>query len=227
MKKIGIIGGMSLQSTLHYVEGLNDVINKKLGGLTSPRILLSSVDFAEYEPLQRSGDWDLIGKMLADEAKLVQAGGADFVILATNTMHKVADQIQSAINIPFIHIADATKDVILKDGIKNIGLLGTRYTMEQDFYKGKLEQAGLNVIVPDEMDRKIINDIIFGELCLGIVKPESAQKYQEIIQKLKDAGAEGVILGCTEIGMLVQESVLPLYDTTEIHVMAAAKLAME
>jgi aspartate racemase len=181
MKKIGILGGMSLQSTLHYIEGLNEVINKKMGGLTSPRILLSSVDFAEYEPLQRSADWDLIGTMLSNEAKLIEVAGADFIIMATNTMHKVAEKIQSEINIPFIHIADATKDVILADGIKNIGLLGTKYTMEQKFYKGKLDQAGLNVIVPDENDRQIINDIIFQELCLGIVKPESAEKYQNII----------------------------------------------
>ncbi|MDL2295198.1 aspartate/glutamate racemase family protein [Lachnospiraceae bacterium OttesenSCG-928-E19] len=227
MKKIGIIGGMSLQSTIHYIEDLNNIINGKLGGLTSPRILLSSVDFSEYEPLQRSGDWDLIGKRLAAEAKDVQAGGADFIILATNTMHKVADQIISVIDIPFIHIADATCDVILADGIKNIGLLGTKYTMEQDFYKGKLESAGLNVIVPNAEDRMIVNDIIFNELCLGIVKHGSVTKYQEIISKLKDAGAQGVILGCTEIGMLVTESVLPLYDTTKIHVNAAAELAIK
>jgi aspartate racemase len=142
-------------------------------------------------------------------------------------MHKVANQIVSFINIPFIHIANATCDVILSDAIKNIGLLGTKYTMEQDFYKGELEQAGLNVVVPNEEDRNVVNDIIFQELCLGVIKTESAKKYQEIISQLKDAGAEGVILGCTEIGMLVKESVLPLYDTTEIHVKAAARYAME
>lgn len=227
MKKIGILGGMSLQSTIHYIEGLNNEINGTLGGLASPRILLSSVDFSEYEPLQRSGYWDLIGKNLAAEAKYIEYGGADFLILATNTMHKVADIITSAINIPFIHIADATRDVILTDKITNIGLLGTSYTMEQDFYKGKLEQSGLNVIVPDAGDRKIVNDIIFNELCLGIVKPESEQKYQEIIVKLKNDGAQGVILGCTEIGMLIKKSVLPLYDTTVIHVRAAARYAMK
>ena len=227
MKKIGILGGMSLQSTIHYIEGLNKEINKTFGGFVSPRILLSSVDFSEYEPLQRSGDWDLIGKNLAAEAKYLESGGADFIIHATNTMHKVADIIQASIKIPFLHIADATRDVILVDGIKTIGLLGTKYTMEQDFYKGKLEQAGLAVIVPDEDDRKAVNDIIFQELCLGIVKSESAKKYQRIITKLKDAGSEGVILGCTEIGMLVKESVLPLYDTTEIHVKTAAKHAIE
>jgi aspartate racemase len=226
MKKIGILGGMSLQSTMHYIEGLNKEINCALGGLASPRIIMSAVDFAEYEPLQASGDWDLIGQNLAKEAKAVESGGADFVILATNTMHKVAPQIMEAINIPFIHIADATIDAISADGLKNVGLLGTKYTMEQDFYKGKLEQAGLNVIIPNESDRNVVNDIIFGELCLGVVKEESAQKYQAIIAKLQDAGAEGVILGCTEIGMLVKRSLLPIYDTTEIHVKAAAKYAM-
>jgi aspartate racemase len=198
-----------------------------LGGLVSPRIILSAVDFSEYEPLQRLGDWELIGKNLSKEAINIEAGGADFLIIATNTMHKVWDKIQSAINIPIIHIADATKDVILKDGIKNIGLLGTSYTMEQDFYKGRLEAAGLNVIVPDQADRKTVNDIIFQELCLGIVNPQSAEKYQGIISKLKDAGAEGIILGCTEIGMLVKQSVLSIYDTTKIHVQAAAKYAMQ
>ncbi|MDR2869418.1 MAG: aspartate/glutamate racemase family protein [Deferribacteraceae bacterium] len=227
MQKIGILGGMSLQSTLHYIEGLNNEISTALGGLASPRILLSSVDFAEYEPLQRSADWDLIASKLAAEAKLIEVAGADFLILATNTMHKVADQITAAINIPFIHIADATCAAIKADGLQKIGLLGTQYTMEQDFYKGKLVAAGLNVLVPAEADRKIINDVIFQELCLGIVKEESAQKYQEIIAKLQDAGAEAVILGCTEIGMLVKKATLPLYDTTEVHVKAAARLALQ
>ena len=227
MKKIGILGGMSLHSTIHYIDGLNREINKAKGGLASPRIVMSAVDFSEIEPLQRSGDWSRMAKVLSDEAKYIEMGGADFVILSTNTMHKVADDITAAIKIPFIHIADATRDAILADGIKTIGLLGTRYTMEQEFYKGRLASAGLKVIIPNDSDRKIINDIIYQELCLGIVKTESEKQYQNIIEKLKADGAEGVILGCTEIGMLVKKSSLPLYDTTEIHIRAAAKYAME
>jgi aspartate racemase len=185
------------------------------------------VDFEEYELLQSSGYWDLIGEKLAAEAKCVEAGGADLLILATNTMHKVADKIISAIKIPFIHIAEATCDVILADGVKNIALLGTKYTMEHDFYKGRLTAAGLNVIIPDDDDRKTVHDIIYDELCVGVIKPESEQKYQKIIAKLKGEGAQGVILGCTEIGMLVKESVLPIYDTTAIHVKTTARYAME
>lgn len=226
MKTIGIIGGMSIQSTIHYIEDMTNIVHEKLGGLNSPKIAMSCVNFAEIEPGQRSGDWDMLGDILADHARRVVAAGADFVILATNTMHKVADKIQNAVDVPFLHIADATADAIKKDGLVKIGLLGTSYTMEQDFYKGRLAAAGLDIIVPNAADRKIVNDIIFQELCVGIVRDESRREYNRIIESMIADGATAIILGCTEIGMLIDRASVPLYDTTKIHVAAAVNAVL-
>ena len=216
MKTIGLIGGMSWESTVSYYQLINQAVKNQLGGLHSAKILLYSVDFAEIEAYQYQGQWEKAGQVLAEIAQKLEQAGADLVLICTNTMHKVAPQVQEMITVPLLHIARATADALVADKIKKVGLLGTKYTMTQDFYKQELFEAGLQVLVPDEDDMDAVNRIIFEELCLGQIKPASKTTYLDIIAKLQEAGAEAVILGCTEIGLLVQEqdTSLPLYDTT-------------
>lgn len=229
MKTIGLIGGMSWESTVSYYSMINEEVKKRLGGLHSAKILLYSVDFAEIEALQHSGKWDESGQMLAEAAACLEKGGADFVLICTNTMHRVAPQVAAAVRIPLIHIADATAAALQAQGVKNVALLGTAYTMEQDFYKGRLSQNfGMTVLVPEAQDRAIVHHIIYDELCLGQIRSESRQRYVDIIKKLKDRGAEAVILGCTEIGLLISaaDSCLPAFDTTSLHAQEAVRLAL-
>ncbi|NHI01658.1 aspartate/glutamate racemase family protein [Oceanimonas sp. MB9] len=229
MKTIGLIGGMSWESTLGYYKEINEGVKQRLGGLHSAKIVLHSVDFQPIEQLQHRGDWAGTADILIDAAKSVEAGRADFVLICTNTMHKVAADIERNIHIPLLHIADATAEALTQDGVRKVGLLGTAFTMEQDFYKGRLtEQYGLDVVVPNEADRKIVHDIIYGELCLGEIKDESRQAYLRIVNELRQAGAEAVILGCTEIGLLIgqEHTEVPLYDTTVIHAAKAVEWAL-
>lgn len=229
MKCIGLLGGMSWESTVSYYQALNRGIRAQLGGLHSARVLLNSVDFAGIERLQHAGDWPATARLLAAEARKLQNGGADFLLIGTNTMHKVAPEIEAAIDIPLLHIADATAAKLRADGITRVGLLGTRFTMEQDFYKGRLqERFGLAVLVPDEAGRERVHRIIYDELCLGEIRESSRAEYLAIIEELAAAGAEAVILGCTEIALLVGDAraAVPLYDTTAIHAEAAVALAL-
>lgn len=229
MKTIGLIGGMSWESSAEYYRLINEAVKEQLGSLHSAQLLLYSVDFAEIERLQHAGDWDAAGRILADAARRLERGGANFLLLCTNTMHKVAAAITEAVAIPFIHIADPTATQIRAAGVRTIGLLGTRFTMEQAFYRGRLEaEFELRVIVPNEADRATIHRIIYDELCLGIIRPESRADYRAIMARLVEAGAEGIILGCTEITLLVQpeDATVPLFDTTRLHAEAAVKLAM-
>ncbi len=228
MKTIGLIGGMSWESTASYYQLINETIKEKLGGLHSAKILLYSVDFAEIERYQASGDWDKSAEVLSQIAQNLEQAGADFIVICTNTMHKVAPQIQKTISIPILHIAQATADALLENGIKKVGLLGTKYTMTQDFYKEKLFEAGLDVVIPDQAGVEEVNRIIYDELCLGQIEESSKQAYLAIIDDLKNAGAEAVILGCTEIGLLVkqEDTDVPLFDTTAIHAKKAAKVAV-
>ena len=229
MKTIGLIGGMSWESTITYYQVINETVKNALGGFHSAKILMYSVDFAELEENMSKGNWDGNAEILTDVSKRLEQAGADFIVIATNTMHKLVPQIESKINIPILHIADATATAIKKDGHKKVALLGTRFTMTQDFIKQKILETGIEVIVPDEEDIKTVDNIIFNELCLGQVLNSSREKYQHIIEKMKAQGAEGVILGCTEIGMLIsqKDSVLPVYDTTLIHAAEAANLALK
>lgn len=220
MKTIGLIGGMSWESTLPYYRLINEGIRSKLGGLHSAKLLLHSVDFHEIEACQRSGDWDRAGELLAEAAVGLAGAGADAIVLCTNTMHKVAGAIESRCHLPFLHIADATGRAITSKGMTRVALLGTRYTMEQDFYLGRLnKQFSIATLVPPAEQRNVINQIIFDELCMGTFTEGSRQYYLEVIQELASQGAEGVIFGCTEIGLLVSEaqSALPVFDTTRIH----------
>ncbi|HHQ4444364.1 TPA: aspartate/glutamate racemase family protein [Aeromonas veronii] len=229
MKCIGLLGGMSWESTVSYYQALNRGVRAQLGGLHSARVLLNSVDFAGIERLQHAGDWPATARLLAAEARKLQDGGADFLLIGTNTMHKVAPEIEAAIDIPLLHIADATATKLRADGITRVGLLGTRFTMEQDFYKGRLqERFGLAVLVPDEAGRERVHRIIYDELCLGEIHASSRTEYLAIIEGLAAAGAEAVILGCTEIALLVGDAraAVPLYDTTAIHAEAAVALAL-
>ncbi|MCE9846758.1 aspartate/glutamate racemase family protein [Aeromonas allosaccharophila] len=229
MKCIGLLGGMSWESTVSYYQALNRGVRAKLGGLHSARVLLNSVDFAAIERLQHAGDWPATARLLAAEARKLQDGGADFLLIGTNTMHKVAPEIEAAIDIPLLHIADATAAKLQADGITRVGLLGTRFTMEQDFYKGRLQaRFGLAVLVPDEAGRERVHRIIYDELCLGDIRDASRAEYLAIIAGLAAAGAEAVILGCTEIALLVGDAraAVPLYDTTAIHAEAAVALAL-
>ncbi|HDO1311954.1 aspartate/glutamate racemase family protein [Aeromonas veronii] len=229
MKCIGLLGGMSWESTVSYYQALNRGVRAQLGGLHSARVLLNSVDFAGIERLQHAGDWPATARLLAAEARKLQNGGADFLLIGTNTMHKVAPEIEAAIDIPLLHIADATAVKLRADGITRVGLLGTRFTMEQDFYKGRLqERFGLAVLVPDEAGRERVHRIIYDELCLGEIRESSRAEYLAIIAGLAAAGAEAVILGCTEIALLVGDAraAVPLYDTTAIHAEAAVALAL-
>lgn len=229
MKTIGLIGGMSWESTITYYEILNKEIATRLGGLHSAKIIMYNVDFSELEENMSKGKWDDNASILSEAAKTLEDAGADFIVIATNTMHKLVPQIEKHIKIPVLHIAEATANVIKRDRLQKIGLLGTKFTMTQDFIKDRLIKSGLEIIVPDEKDIDLINDVIFNELCLGKILDSSRKEYQRIISYLKEQGAEGVILGCTEIGMLIsqQDSVLPVYDTTIIHAKEAAKLALK
>ena len=229
MKTIGLLGGMSWESTALYYRWINELVREKLGGLHSAKIAMYSVDFQEIEELQHSGEWDATGKILSTAAKQIENAGADFLLICTNTMHKVAPQVEAAIDIPLLHLADATANRIKADGIKNIGLLGTRFTMEQDFYAGRLrDEHGLNVILPSSAEREIVHRVIYEELVLGVVRDESRLEYLRIMETLRAQGAEGVIEGCTEIVMLVQQkhTDIPLFDTTSIHAQAAVEMAL-
>ena len=228
MKTIGMIGGMSWESTQTYYRLINERINATLGGLHSAKMLLASVDFAEIEECQSKNAWDKAGAILADAAARLEKAGADFVIVCTNTMHKVAPAIADQIKIPLIHIADATAEQLHEAHISKIGLLGTKYTMQEDFYIGKLMKAGIDVLIPTPEDIEVVNSVIFNELCLGKVKEESRQNYLKILHDMKNRGAEGIILGCTEIGMLIQQQhvALPVFDTTIIHAQKAAEMAL-
>ncbi|QQK08609.1 aspartate/glutamate racemase family protein [Miniphocaeibacter halophilus] len=227
MKTIGLIGGMSWESTTLYYEIINKVVSEKLGGLHSAKILLYSVDFAEIEELQRKGQWNKSADILAEIAMNLEVAGADFILICTNTMHKVAGKVQGKINIPILHIAEATVAKLKENKISKVLLLGTKYTMTEDFYKGKLKAKGIDVVVPNEEDIEIVNEIIFSELCLGKINEKSKEKYIKIINSYKDRGIEGVILGCTEIGLLINQNDLeiPVFDTTIIHCEQAANYA--
>lgn len=230
MKTIGMLGGMSWQSTVSYYQVLNQGIEQALGGLHSAKIILNSVDFSEIEKLQHQSDWEQLAKNLTNAACSVEAAGADFLVICTNTMHKVAPQIEQKLSIPILHIADATGDQLRVNNVHCVGLLGTRFTMAQDFYKGRLmDNYAIDVLVPDEDQQTIVHDIIYQELCAGEILPSSRRHYLEIISSLTARGAEAIILGCTEIGLLVQQqhTEAPLYDTTTIHAAAAVSLALE
>jgi aspartate racemase len=230
MKTIGLIGGMSWESTAEYYRIINQTIKERLGGHHSGKILLYSVDFSEIETLQREGRWGEATEFMCHAAMLVERGGAECVLICTNTMHKMAAEVQQAVKIPLLHIADGTAMAIKKRGIERVALLGTKYTMEEDFYKGRLrEQYGFEVLVPPEEERDTINQTIYDELCLGKVEGESRKRFVQIIERLKERGAEGVILGCTEISLLIKQKDCPLelFDTTAIHARAAVDFALE
>jgi len=229
MKTIGLLGGMSWQSTALYYKSINEGVKVELGGLHSAKICLNSVNFGEIEKLQHDGKWHETAVILAKAAKSVEAAGADFLLICTNTMHKVAAEIEAEISIPILHIADATANRLKADGITKVGLLGTRFTMEQDFYKNRLiEKFGIDVIVPDDDDRTLVHDVIYDELCLGEAKTSSREQYLDIVDKLHGQGVEAVIMGCTEITLLLnqKDTQVLLYDTTAIHAEEAVKLAL-
>jgi aspartate racemase len=230
VKTIGLIGGMSWESSIEYYRIINETTKTKLGGLHSAKSLMYSVDFAEVEILQHQGKWAEAADMLVDAAKRLENGGADFIVLCTNTMHKVAEEIQASVQIPLLHIADATAQVVKDSGIRAIGLLGTRFTMEEEFYKGRLsQQYGLQVHIPNAQEREVIHRVIYDELVVGEIKQHSKEQYLGIIERMLAQGAEGVILGCTEIGLLIhkQDSRVPLFDTTRIHAEAAVEYALK
>ena len=230
MQTIGLIGGMSWESSAEYYRLINQFTQKKLGGANSAKSLMISVNFGELEKLQHKGHWNVLEQNMVDAARQLQAGGANFIVLCTNTMHRFAEAIETAVNIPFLHIADATAKQIKTCDIKNVGLLGTRFTMEQDFYKQRLiDVYGLNVIIPNEQDRNAIHRIIYDELVKGIIREESRIIHREIIARLIDDGAEAIILGCTEIMLLVEQSdsAVPVFDTTTIHAHAAVEKALQ
>lgn len=229
MKTIGLIGGMSWESTVPYYRQVNEGIKARLGGLHSAKVVLYSVDFHEIEQLQRDGDWDTAGEVLADAARRVQAAGADLLVLCTNTMHKVAPQMEAGVSIPLLHIADATGAAITAAGHRMVGLLGTRFTMEQDFYRQRLQDRhGLQVLVPDADDRRIVHDVIYDELCRGVIRDPSRDAYRRVMDDLVARGAQAIILGCTEISLLVgpQDARVPLFDTTALHASAAVEAAL-
>ncbi len=229
MKTIGLLGGMSWESSALYYRTINQLIRNRLGGLHSAKIAMVSVDFHEIESLQDKGLWQQAGEILATSAKQIEAAGADFLLICTNTMHKVSAQVESAIDIPLIHIADATADQIRSQGINTIGLLGTRFTMEEDFYTGRLKNLhGLEVIIPSSADRDLVNRVIYDELVLGIIKEESRQAFLKVMADLVERGANGIIEGCTEIVILVEQkhTEIPLFDTTAIHAEKAVELAL-
>ncbi|NHC45212.1 aspartate/glutamate racemase family protein [Motilibacter aurantiacus] len=225
---VGLLGGMSWESSAEYYRLLNELVRERLGGLHSARVVLASVDFADIERLQAAGEWDEAGEVLAGLAKGVEAAGAEILLLCTNTMHKVADQVQAAVGIPLLHLCDAAASAVRAAGVTRVGLLGTGFTMEQAFYRDRLAAHGLDVLVPEAADRATVHRVIYDELCQGIVREESRQAYREVISRLVDAGAEGVILGCTEIELLVgqDDSPVPVFPTTRLHVEAAVAAAL-
>lgn len=228
MKTLGLLGGMSWESTVTYYQLINETVKRELGGLHSAKLLLYSVDFAEIEEYQAKGEWDKSAQVLAEAAENLEKAGADYIVICTNTMHKVAPQIGAHVSIPLIHIADATADALLNAGIETVALLGTKYTMTQDFYKERLTARNLQVLIPGEQDVETVNSVIYEELCLGILSPASRAEYVRIIGELKQRGAQAVILGCTEIGLLIsqEDSPLPVFDTTMIHAEKAAMTAV-
>ncbi|MGQ0799910.1 MAG: aspartate/glutamate racemase family protein [Pseudomarimonas sp.] len=229
MKTIGLIGGMSWESTVPYYRIVNEVVKSRLGGLHSAKVILYSVDFAEIERMQSADDWWAAGELLAQAARSLQAAGAHYLVLCTNTMHKVAPAIEAAVSIPLLHIADATARAIKASGFKSVGLIGTRFTMEHAFYKDRLvEQHGLTVLVPSEDGRALVHRVIYEELCLGLMVPSSRESYRQVMADLVSAGAEAIILGCTEITLLVgqPDATVPLFDTTYIHAKSAADYAL-
>lgn len=229
MKTIGLIGGMSWKSTVTYYQIINDTVKDQLGGLHSAKILLYSVDFSEIEECQVRGEWDKSADILAVAAQKLEKAGADFILICTNTMHKVAPQIQRRISIPIIHIADATAEKLNENYVRTVALLGTKYTMMEKFYKERLENSGIRVIIPDHDDVELINRVIYEELCLGIINVASRKEFIRVMNSMKEKGAEGVILGCTEIGLLINQndSTIPVFDTTQIHAHVAAIKAIE
>ncbi|ERK67062.1 aspartate racemase [Leptotrichia sp. oral taxon 215 str. W9775] len=229
LKTIGLIGGMSWESTATYYKIINETVKEKLGGLHSAKCILYSVDFQEIEECQANGNWEKSGEILGEAAYNLEKAGADFIVICTNTMHKVVNQIKEKISIPILHIAEMTAEKILEKGLKNIALLGTKYTMEQDFYKSKLIEKGINVIIPDKNDIETINEVIYDELCLGTINFNSKKKFLEIVDKLRSKGAEGIILGCTEIGLLIknEDTDVPLFDTAIIHAEQAAMYSIK
>jgi aspartate racemase len=229
MKRIGLLGGMSWESSSEYYRLVNEAVRDRLGGLHSADCLLRSVDFASVEALQREDRWDEAGELLAAEARALQDAGAELLVLCTNTMHKVAEPIVAAIDIPFVHIADTTAHAVRAAGLERVGLLATAYTMEQDFYVGRLrERHGLDVLVPGADDRRVVHDVIYGELCVGVVDDGSRDAYRAIMGRLADAGAEAILLGCTEIDLLVgaRDAPVPVFDTTRLHAERAVELAL-
>ena len=229
MKTIGLLGGMSWESTALYYREINEAVKERLGGLHSARLVLVSLDFHEVERLQQAGEWEAAGRLLSDAARSLEAAGADFVVLCTNTMHRVAPAIEGAVRIPLLHIADPTAEAIRAAGLSRVGLLGTRFTMEQDFYRERLRgRHGIEVLVPGEADREIVHRVIYEELCVGRVVDSSRAQYRRILGSLAAEGAEAVVLGCTEITMLVgsADSPVPLFDTTALHARAAASLSI-
>ena len=229
MKVIGLVGGMSWESTVPYYCRINELVKHRLGGLHSARVVLYSVDFHDIEKLQHAGRWDEAGAILATAARALAAAGADFIVLCTNTMHQVVGAIETAVTIPVLHIADATATQIQRAGLRRVGLLATRFTMEQDFYRGRLESRhGIEVLVPDQGERDLVHRVIYDELCLGVISDTSRERFREIITHLFERGAEGIIYGCTEIGLLVSQadSPVPVFDTTQIHAAAAVDFAL-
>lgn len=229
MKTIGLIGGMSWESSQLYYQLVNRAVREKLGGLHSAKCILFSVDFAEIEVMQKEGRWDEAGERMAEAARSLEAAGADFIVLCTNTMHKLASFIQGATPLPFLHIGDATAAAILREGHQRVGLLATRFTMEQDFYTGRLrDKHGLEVLLPNGQERQTVHAIIYEELCLGVIKEDSKQKYEAIIRRLVDEGAQAIILGCTELGLLIsqEDCPVPVYDSTTIHAELAVEAAL-
>lgn len=230
MKTLGLIGGMSWESTVPYYRMINEHVKQQLGGLHSAKLFLYSVDFYEIEKLQMAGDWQQAGEILGNAANALARAGAEVIVVCTNTMHKVADDIERIGGLPLLHIADATAEKIKGQGLRKIGLLGTRFTMEQDFYRGRLQDIHeIEVVTPDEADRAIVHRIIYEELCLGIVNDASREEYRQIIAKLELQGVEGIILGCTEITLLVgaADASVPVFDTTAIHALAAAEFSLK
>jgi aspartate racemase len=230
MKTIGMIGGMSWESSLEYYRIMNQAVKEKLGGFHSARCILYSVDFDDVEKMQHQGNWESLTRLMIEAAQSVKKAGSDFLIICTNTMHKMADAVQSAVQIPLLHIADVTAEAVKANGQNRVGLLGTKFTMEQDFYRGRLKDLhGIDVLIPEDEERQTIHDILYNELCLGKIRKLSSEKFQSIIQNLVERGAQGVILGCTEIPLIVRQEdyKIPLYDTTSLHALAAVEFALQ
>jgi len=229
VKRIGLLGGMSWESSVEYERIINEEVRSRLGGVHSADLIVRSYDFAEIEALQEAGDWERAGRVLADDARMLQGAGADLIVLCTNTMHKVAGAIEEAIDVPFLHLADATARAVVEAGVSVVALLGTRYTMEETFYRARLEEHGLTVMIPDEPDRSMIHEVIFSELVRGVISSESKVRYLAAIDRLREQGAEGVIAGCTEIELLVgaDDLTCPYFPTTRLHALAAVDLALD